>query len=56
MRKHLIFILGLIFANLATGQNADDAWDFSRTIFQGTAKATAMGNAMGAVGGDFTAT
>ena len=56
MRKHLIFILGLIFANLATGQNADDAWDFSQTIFQGTAKATAMGNAMGAVGGDFTAT
>lgn len=39
----------------ALPQGTDDAYLFSQTYYQGTAKALGMGNALGAVGGDMTA-
>ena len=36
-------------------QDANDMFDFSSIYYQGTAKSAAMGNAMGAVGSDFSA-
>lgn len=36
-------------------QTEDDVFDFSSVIYHGTAKSAAMGNAMGAVGSDFSA-
>ena len=55
MKIIYITALSLLLAATAFAQNADDAFLFSQTYYQGTAKALGMGNAMGAVGGDMTA-
>ena len=41
---------------MLSAQGSSDACRFSQTYYQGTAKALGMGNALGAVGGDMTAT
>lgn len=50
-----IFIL-LLFSSTAWSQGLTDALRLSDYRLQGTARATAMGNAFGALGGDFTST
>lgn len=55
MKRFCITTLFFIFTAAAIAQNADDACLYSQVYYQGTAKATGMGNAMGAVGGDMTA-
>lgn len=53
MKKNLLIIM--ILAPLFLGaQNASDLYEFSSVFYQGTAKSAAMGNAMGAVGQDFS--
>ena len=55
MKKALIITLIILFSVKLFGQGTDDAFLFSQTYYQGTAKAMGMGNALGAVGGDMTA-
>jgi long-subunit fatty acid transport protein len=55
MKKTLTTILVLLFVATTFAQSSDDAYRFSQTFYQGTAKALGMGNALGAVGGDMTA-
>ena len=55
MKRFLTLIFATLFVVPLFGQGADDACMFSQTIYQGTAKALGMGNALGAVGGDMTA-
>ena len=55
MKRTLTTAIALLCFLSAFSQGADDACLFSQTIYQGTAKALGMGNAMGAVGGDMTA-
>ena len=55
MKKTLIIAAALLIQTVAFAQGVDDAFLFSQTYYQGTAKALGMGNAMGAVGGDMTA-
>lgn len=54
--KNVISIFILLTATLTytTGQTLDDAIRFSHTNYTGTARSAAMGNAFGALGGDFT--
>ncbi len=53
--KHLIIISVLIsFLSQAKAQTIADAYLLSNQKVNGTARASAMGNALGAVGGDFT--
>ena len=54
MKKTLTTIIALLSLITAFAQGVDDACLFSQTYYQGTAKATGMGNALGAVGGDMT--
>ena len=54
MKRTLTTTIALLFVIFAFAQGADDACLFSHTYYQGTAKATGMGNALGAVGGDMT--
>ncbi|MBR1514662.1 MAG: hypothetical protein IJ622_10285 [Bacteroidales bacterium] len=55
--KRIITTAFTLLAFIATfAQSSDDACLFSQAYYQGTAKAMGMGNAMGAVGGDMTAT
>ena len=54
MKKTLTTVIALLSFIVAFAQGADDACYFSKTFYQGTAKAMGMGNAMGAVGGDMT--
>ena len=56
MKKAITTLVLTIFAAAAFAQGASDAVGFSQTFYQGTAKALGMGNALGAVGGDMTAT
>ncbi len=49
-----IFILLAATLNYTLGQTLDDALRFSHTSYTGTARSAAMGNAFGALGGDFT--
>ena len=55
MKRFLTLIFATLFVVPLFGQGADDACMFSQTIYQGTARALGMGNALGAVGGDMTA-
>lgn len=51
-----IFLIITILAPLFTiAQTEHDMFEFSAIYYNGTAKSTAMGNAMGAVGSDFSA-
>ncbi len=49
-----IFILALLSSTVVIGQSLDDAIRFSQTNITGTARSAAMGNAFGALGGDFS--
>ena len=53
MKKLFLIIIALIpmFVN---AQNINDIYNISTSYYQGTAKSVAMGNAMGAVGQDFS--
>ena len=53
--KKLLLILLAIVPFCVKGQNLYDVFNISATYYQGTAKSAAMGNAMGAVGDDFSA-
>lgn len=53
--KRLFLIITILVPFFAMAQEASDLYDFSSINYQGTAKAAAMGNAMGAVGSDFSA-
>lgn len=55
MKRFLTLTLATLLVASMFGQGADDAYMYSQTIYQGTAKALGMGNALGAVGGDMTA-
>lgn len=47
--------MGIVILGLgAKAQGLSDVYDFSQSTYQGTAKSAAMGNAMGAVGQDFS--
>ena len=55
MNKHfLISGLMLLLPFLAGAQNFEDALRYSSGRIEGTARSGAMGNAFGALGGDFT--
>lgn len=53
--KKILSILLAIVPFCVSGQNINDVYNISATYYQGTAKSAAMGNAMGAVGQDFSA-
>lgn len=54
MKKILIAALSLLVAGGVQAQYMGDAFRIANNQIQGTARSTAMGNAIGAVGGDFT--
>ena len=54
MKKTFLIIM-ILFPFFASAQTENDMIDFSTIYYQGTAKSAAMGNAMGAVGSDFSA-
>lgn len=56
MKRILITIISVVITATAIAQETHDAVTYSQNIYQGGAKAQAMGNAMGAVGGDMAAT
>ena len=53
-RYFVLFSLMLLMPFFMNGQDLMDALRFSQIQVQGTARAGAMGNAFGALGGDFT--
>ncbi len=55
MKRALTTLITILALVPLLGQGVDDAYQFSQTYYQGTAKALGMGNALGAVGGDMTA-
>ena len=52
--KKIFFILLAIVPFYISGQNILDVYNASTSFYQGTAKSMAMGNAMSAVGSDFS--
>lgn len=54
MKKHIYIILSLFVSINIFSQNSDDAIRYSSNQILGTARSTALGNAMGALGGDYT--
>lgn len=56
MKNALSILLLLILSFSLHAQGVDDAVLNSQTFYEGTARSMAMGNATGAMGGDFTAT
>ena len=54
MKNTLLTIFTFLILSPIFGQGSDDACLFSQSLYQGTAKAMGMGNALGAVGGDMT--
>ena len=53
--KRIFLIITILAPMFLMAQTDSDLFDFSSIYYQGTAKSSAMGNAMGAVGGDFSA-
>ncbi len=53
--KRIFLIITILAPLFAMAQDENDMLDFSSVNYQGTAKGAAMGNAMGAVGSDFSA-
>lgn len=53
-KTRYIFIAMLLMSTMAMGQNFSEALRLSNHQIQGTAHSMAMGNAIGAIGGDFT--
>ena len=56
MKRILLILTTVLLVAAAYAQGSDDALLYSQTYYQGTSKALGMGNALGAVGGDMTAT
>ncbi len=55
MKTHIVLIMIVFLAPvLLQAQNLSDAFRFSNNQIQGTARSASIGNAMGALGGDFT--
>lgn len=54
MKKLVYVMLGLLFGSSVSAQYMADAYRLSNFQIQGTARSIALGNAIGAVGGDFT--
>ena len=54
MKKFIVIIM-ILAPMFVWAQTEGDMLDFSTVYYQGTAKSAAMGNAMGAVGSDFSA-
>ncbi|MBQ6084546.1 MAG: hypothetical protein IJK92_09395 [Bacteroidales bacterium] len=53
--KKTFLIIAILAPMFAWAQTENDMLDFSTVYYHGTAKSAAMGNAMGAVGSDFSA-
>ena len=53
--KKLLLTIMILAPMFLMAQSDSDLFDFSSIYYQGTAKSAAMGNAMGAVGSDFSA-
>ena len=53
--KKILLIIMILAPMFLMAQSDSDLFDFSSVYYQGTAKSAAMGNAMGAVGSDFSA-
>lgn len=53
MKKYLILLAWIVPYTLF-GQNAWDAYRYSHVSYQGSARSLALGNAVTALGGDFT--
>ena len=53
--KRIILIITILFPLFTMAQTENDMFEFSAIYYNGTAKSVAMGNAMGAVGSDFSA-
>ncbi len=53
--KKAFLIISILAPMFLSAQDASDLFDFSSVYYQGTAKSAAMGNAMGAVGSDYSA-
>lgn len=53
--KKIFLIITILAPMFLMAQSDGDMFDLSSVYYQGTAKSAAMGNAMGAVGGDFSA-
>lgn len=53
--KRIFLIITILAPLFAMAQDDSDLFDFSSIYYQGTAKSAAMGNAIGAVGSDFSA-
>ena len=53
--KKVFLIISILAPLFLSAQDASDLFDFSSVYYQGTAKGAAMGNALGAVGSDFSA-
>ena len=54
MKRFFTTIVATLFIANLFGQTSSDAIDFSRVMYQGTAKSMGMASAMGAIGGDQT--
>ena len=55
MKKSIIFIIGILFANFASfSQSQVDALRYSQSFYGGTARSMSMGGAFGALGGDIS--
>lgn len=52
--KRILLVLAILTPLLINAQGVMDVYEFSTSFYQGTAKSAAMGNAMGAVGQDFS--
>mgnify|MGYP002855106835 FL=1 len=53
--KRILLIITILAPMFLMAQTENDMLDFSTVYYQGTAKSAAMGNAIGAVGSDFSA-
>jgi len=54
MKRTLLILAAFLTPLFVKAQGAMDVYDLSTSFYQGTAKGAAMGNAMGAVGQDFS--
>ena len=55
MKKISILSIFVLLTAWASAQNQEDALRYSQSFLQGTARTSSMGNAFGALGGNFTA-
>lgn len=53
MKRYIITVFVILFANVAFSQDFFDALRYSQTNYDGSARSVSMGSAFGALGGDF---